>query len=189
MEDGNRSGRSKMRLFIGIFLPEEIKKEVEKIQKILQNLELFNGKFAEPENLHLTLKFLGEIKEEKLERIKKSLSEVGRESFSAKISKAGIFTPNRPRIVWLHLEKSERLQKQIDEAMEKEGLKKEERFMSHLTIARIKHITPISTKRLVEELKKISLKTKFEVKKFSLVKSVLTEKGPKYEIIKEFELL
>ena len=177
-----------MRLFIGVFLPEEIKKEIEALQKNLQKLELFSGKFAEQENLHLTLKFLGEVEEEKLGKIKESLEKIKVNGFKAKIDKAGMFTPSRPRIIWLHMGGAEELQKQIDIAMEEEGFQKEERFMSHLTIARIKHITPIATKRLVEELKKISMGKDFEVKKFGLVKSELTEKGPKYEVIGDFKL-
>ncbi|MBS3074555.1 RNA 2',3'-cyclic phosphodiesterase [Candidatus Pacearchaeota archaeon] len=177
-----------MRLFIGIFLPEEIRKQVEEIQRKLEKSGLFNGKYAELENLHLTLKFLGEVDEGKLEEIKEALKQIKSKSFNSSLEGAGLFTPSRPRIVWLHLAGAEELQKQIDAVMEKEGFKKEERFMSHITIARVKHITPIASKKLMEELKKIKLGKEFKVNKFSLIKSVLTEKGPEYEVIEEFEL-
>ncbi len=177
-----------MRLFIGIFLPEEIRKKVEEIQAKLEKSGLFNGKYAELENLHLTLKFLGEVDKEKLEKIQKSLSEVREESFNAKIDQAGLFTPSRPRIVWLHLGGPEELQKQIDEAMAKEGFVKEERFMSHITIARVKHITPIASKKLMEELKRINLQASFKIEKFALIESELTPRGAKYDIVGEFRL-
>jgi len=60
-----------MRAFISLELPEEIKKEIVKIQNKLPE---FIGKKTEKQNLHLTLKFLGEVGEEELEKIKKKLN-------------------------------------------------------------------------------------------------------------------
>ena len=59
-----------MRVFISINLPESVKKEIKKIQDSLPN---FTGKKTEYENLHLTLKFLGEIDEENLPKKRKKL--------------------------------------------------------------------------------------------------------------------
>ena len=61
-----------MRTFIAIDIPDSIKNEIIKIQNSLPE---FIGKKTEKENLHLTLKFLGEIDEEKIELIKKELRE------------------------------------------------------------------------------------------------------------------
>ncbi len=62
-----------MSCFISINIPEEISKEISKIQNELPN---FMGKKTELENLHLTLKFLGEIDEKKVEEVRKKLNEV-----------------------------------------------------------------------------------------------------------------
>ena len=56
-----------MRCFIALDLPVEIIKEIKKIQKELPE---FIGKKTESENLHLTLKFLGEVSEEKIKEIR-----------------------------------------------------------------------------------------------------------------------
>jgi RNA 2',3'-cyclic 3'-phosphodiesterase len=177
-----------MRLFIGAFLPEETKKEVTELQQRIAKLSLFNGKSAEEENLHLTLKFLGEVKEEKLPGIKEALGRIKQKTVGTKIEGAGIFTPSRPRIVWLQIRGFEELQKKIDEEMEGVGFKKEERFMSHITISRIKHITPINARKLLEELQKIAPGKEAKVKKFALIESELTPKGPKYKIVEEYKL-
>ena len=61
---------NKIRTFISVNIPEEIK---EKIKEIQEKLPEFIGKKTESKNLHLTLKFLGEIDEEVLEKVKKRL--------------------------------------------------------------------------------------------------------------------
>lgn len=171
-----------MRCFISIDLPKEIQKEVEKIQKVLPG---FKGKLTEPENLHLTLKFLGEIDEEHLVEIKRRLNEIRFKKFEIEISQIGVFSPNHIRIVWLHLSNCEKLQKLVDEKLE--GLfKKEHRFMSHLTIARVKGIK--NKRYFLGELKKIKIPKglKFTIKEFVLKKSTLTPEGPLYEDLETF---
>jgi len=177
-----------MRIFIGVFLPEKVRKEVSEIQNKLKKLELFNGKFAELDNLHLTLKFIGEVDEKKVDEVKKVLKKIKSKSFESSINEAGLFTPSRPRILWLHMSAAEELQKSIDSEMTKMGFVEEERFMSHITIARIKHITPISARKLMDDLKGVISDSKFKVDKFALIESVLTPSGPKYKIIEEFKL-
>ena len=62
-----------MRVFISLNIPKEIKKEIKKIQNKLPE---FNGKITEENNLHLTLKFLGEISEQRVEEIRKKLRKI-----------------------------------------------------------------------------------------------------------------
>ena len=70
----NQYQKEKVRVFIGFFLPDEIKKEVLEIQRKIPS---FKGKLVEENNLHLTLKFLGEISEEELNEIKNILKTCG----------------------------------------------------------------------------------------------------------------
>ena len=58
-----------MRCFIGINLPSTAIKEIERLQNIIE--PYFNGKITESKNLHLTLKFLGEINNDTLKKVKK----------------------------------------------------------------------------------------------------------------------
>jgi len=171
----------KVRCFISINLPGNIKNEIVKVQNLLPE---FTGKKTETENLHLTLKFLGHIEEEKLEELKKRLRKIRSEKFQIVANKIGFFNP---RIVWFHLANCEALQKEIDDALD--GLfEKEKRFMSHLTIARVKGIK--DKKRFLDGLSKIKIKNIwFDVDNFCLMKSQLRRNGPLYSVIEEFPLL
>lgn len=172
-----------MRTFISINISEEIRKEIKKIQDFLPE---FSGKKTELENLHLTLKFLGEINIEKLEEVKERLREIKIEKFKTEIDEIGIFSPNFIRIVWLHMKDCNNLQKQIDNALIN-LFEPEKRFMGHLTIARIKKLK--DKKEFLQELKKIKFgKIKFKVDKFYLMKSELTAEGPRYSVLEEYNL-
>ncbi len=171
------------RCFIAIDLPEEIKKEILKIQKQIPE---FKGKLIEEENLHLTLKFLSEITNEKADLAKEKLKKIKFNKFNAKLGEIGVFSESFIRIVWVKLENCDELQKEIDSSLN--GLfKKEERFMSHLTIARVKSIK--DKKEFINKLNEIKARhTEFEVNSFALKKSTLTEKGPIYEDLLEIKL-
>jgi RNA 2',3'-cyclic 3'-phosphodiesterase len=167
------------RVFISIDIPEEIRKEIIKIQN---NFPEFIGKKTESENLHLTLKFLGEISEDKLKEIKKRLEKINFNEFEAEIKELGVFSEKYIRIIWLSINNCEKLQIKIDEILS-DIFPKEKRFMSHLTIARIKKIP--NRKKFLNEIKKIKIHNlKFIVNNFKLKKSILTEKKPIYEDIK-----
>ena len=190
-----------MRAFIALDLPAEIIKEVKKIQEVLPE---FVGKKIESENLHLTLKFLGEVSEDKIKQIKSVLKKIKFQKFEAEINSIGVFSEKVIRIVWLHLTNCDALQKEIDNSL-KSLFKPEERFMSHLTIARVKNVensprddsskddTAVPSgepkKEFLEKLKKINMsKIKFIVKNFKLKSSILNAKGPVYKNIKVYDL-
>ena len=179
---------SKTRTFICISFPDGIIKETARLQSLVKK-QKFVGKLTELENLHLTLKFLGEISQEKLEKVKFTLSKISLKQFEVHLEKTGTFSyKKQPRIVWLKIAGRQiyELQKQIDEALSKE-FPKEERFMSHLTIARIKYVkTPDEFKNYVEKLsvKKLS----FQVKEFKLKSSELTRQGPVYTTLETYKL-
>lgn len=173
-----------MRCFVSINIPREVAQDIRKIQDALPD---FLGKKTELQNFHLTLKFLGEIDEGKVEEIGKKLREIKFEKFESEVDKVGVFSEKFIRIIWLHLTNCDNLQKIVDEKL-KNLFEPEKRFMSHLTIARVKNIK--DKKRFLEELNKIEVpKIKFNVDKFYLMKSELTSNGPKYEIIKEYRLV
>lgn len=172
-----------MRVFIAIDLPEEVKK---KIQDIQEKLPEFSGKLTELENLHLTLKFLGEVDEGVVEQVKKELSEIKFKKFEAEIDLLGFFTPAFVKIIWLHVSNCEEIQHEIEEKIKK-MFKPEARFMSHLTIARVKNV---KDKRIfASELKSVDFeKIKFKVSDFKLKSSELTPEGPVYSNLLEVKL-
>lgn len=174
----------KMRAFIAVDLPKEAREEIVRIQ---EKMPEFLGKKTEEENLHLTLKFLGEIDEEQVEKIKRELEKIKFNKFESEIDSIGIFNPNFIKIIWLHLTNCDKLQEEIDNKLK--GLfPEEERFMSHLTIARVKNIK--DKKEFMEKLREIKIPgVRFMVESFKLKKSVLTSEKPVYEDILEIKLI
>ena len=173
-----------MRCFVAIELPEKTREEIYKKSSELEKKNLFKGKITEKENLHLTLKFLGEISEEKAEEVKKKLKEIKIKKFKVSFAEFGVFNENFVRIIWMHLTGAEELQKEIDEKL-KEIFEKERRFMGHITIARVKSC---DRKKLIKEVEKMSSERGFYVESFELISSELTESGPIYTILEKFKL-
>ena len=134
-----------MRTFIAIEISAEIRAALTRIESHLK----YSGadvKWVSPENIHLTLKFLGEITEEKYEEVKVSLDEVAKTvaPFEISLKNIGAF-PNIdfPRVLWVGLDKgakeSTELAKRVDNALSKIGFEKEARaFAAHLTIGRVR---------------------------------------------------
>ena len=178
-----------MRTFLSLDLPENVKDEIVKIQDIIKKEDLFHGKYTEKENLHLTLKFLGEIDEETVVKVKETLEKVKVNSFEASITQVGVFSPEQVRIVWLKLDDADALQKEIDNTL-RDLFPPEQRFMGHITIARVKKV--FDKEKLIETLKKINLekiqKQKIKFDEFFLKKSILTTQGSLYSVIKKYNL-
>jgi RNA 2',3'-cyclic 3'-phosphodiesterase len=174
----------KIRAFICIDFPSEVIKEVARIQEIISK-KPFVGKLTELENLHLTLKFLGEISLQKVDEARQALSKVKFPKLDLKLAYTGTFSHRKnPKIVWIKVVGNiAELQRQVDESLS--GLfPKEERFMSHLTIARIKHVK--SPEIFKDYVKKIKVKNlKFSVDGFKLKSSELRPDGPVYTTINE----
>lgn len=186
-----------MRAFIAIELPEETR---DKLSALQQELKASGAdvKWVRPENIHLTLKFLGEINEKQVELIKGIIDTAAgkRRAFRVRVSSLGAFPRiESPRVVWIDIEEGDEEVKgiaaELQENISWAGIPKEERpFSSHITIGRIR--SPINRDKLVRCLKdKTDLGGKnmeFYAGKITLFKSTLTPKGPLYETLKEANL-
>jgi len=175
-----------MRLFIAIDIPKSLKAEILRIQEEIKNLGRIN--IVPKENLHITLKFLGEVDDSKV--IIKALEEIEFEKFSIISGNAGFFpTDNFINVIWIGFNDDEKLlelQQQIDNILSKK-FKKEKNFISHATIARVKYL-PVENKEEFKKLKNRKITPmKFKVESFKLMKSILTQQGAIYETIKEFK--
>jgi len=178
-----------VRCFIALELSREAIDYVEEIQRMIKKKNLFNGKFTEPENLHLTLKFLSEITPEKVEETRKLLSQIKFKTFEAHLDQLGFFTEDNFRIVWMKLAGKGvwDLQKEIDNKLGGH-FKKEERFMGHITIARIKKVH--DKKLFLDYIKNMKIKKiSFQIKDFVFKKSELKREGPVYADIEKFNLI
>ncbi|MEK6903507.1 MAG: RNA 2',3'-cyclic phosphodiesterase [Nanoarchaeota archaeon] len=175
------------RCFVALDISEKCKKELKAVQEELKKQDLFIGKCTEPENIHLTLKFLGEIEKEKVQNIAEKLREVKCEPFQGSLTKLGVFSEQFIRIIWTKIEGKEvyELQKQIDRVL-RESFPKEQRFMGHITIARVKQVK--NKEKLLKVLKDININQQWNVDRFILKKSVLSAAGPTYQDLETYRL-
>ena len=183
-----------MRVFVAIDLPGEVKADIFHHGESLQKLGIVRGNFVEKENLHLTLKFLGELSEDQIDGVKKKLSEINFKKFDVKVGKVGVFpSPDYVRVVWVDLvsDKVKELADQVHEKLSGFETDKEKReFTNHVTIARINSISKSERNKemFLDKLKNMNFKKlKFDVDKFLLIKSELTPKGPMYKTLAEFK--
>ena len=180
-----------MRSFISIEFPENIKKEIFKTFESLKNSGTAFGNFVKKENMHLTLKFLGNLSEEKIKEIKKKLCEVNFKTFNTDVGNIGFFPSEKyVRVIWVDLisEKIKGLKKTIDDKLHEIGINHDGReFSSHITVARIKKMK--NKEDFFKKIKELKIKKmNFEINDFFLIKSELRKDGPVYKIIKKFEL-
>ena len=168
-----------MRLFIAIDC-----KELEDYFKELQaQIPTDIAKIKTVNTFHLTLKFLGDVFEEKVEDVKAALSSIKFKPFKLKLDKIGVFpSEGYIRVVWIGLKDDDhlsKLQKDVELVLDKFHFRRDFEFMPHLTLARVKFIN--EKEKFVESLKKIEVEEKeVEVKEFKLIKSELTKQGPIY---------
>ncbi len=186
-----------MRTFIAIELPQEIKDFLSHLQQELKSCGA-DVKWVQPENIHLTLKFLGDVGDEELNKIIEIIEEVAKEKskFQIRVSSLGAFPKiDSPRVIWIGVDEGDKETKEIAELLEEKiaklGIPKEDRpFSSHITIGRTK--SNLNLHKLAQELKNKSElgggKIGFEAVKITLFKSTLTPKGPVYEALKETTL-
>lgn len=181
-----------MRCFIAIDLPKDIKEEINSVEKMFGSFSSL--KIVKPDNLHLTLKFLGDVEEEKIENIKRILKEIAQnhKQISVFLNKVGLF-PNEKyiRVVWIGISNDNDLiniQKEIDNKLETLNFKKEKTFTTHITIARVKGKQEKESLLKVVEQLKAYVGPKFKVDSIHLMKSTLTPEGPIYEELARFEL-
>lgn len=178
-----------MRLFIAIPLTPEIQKALARKQERLEPL-ILGAKWVEPCGIHLTLKFLGETDERRVEDITECCRKAveGKPSFLISLGGVGGF-PNfiMPRVIWVGIEegkeKVSEIARKLEDELHKIGFPKETRpFHPHLTLARIK--MPKRVK--FTDIEPCS--ERMRVSSIQLIQSTLTPKGAMYRILKEIML-
>ncbi|MGE4546225.1 MAG: RNA 2',3'-cyclic phosphodiesterase [Desulfurella sp.] len=179
-----------MRVFVAIDLPHNIKNAISSLIGQLQ-LKNNNIKFTKIENLHITLKFLGELKSDNIMHIENFLNEIALKNkpFEIDLKDSGVFKNLKdPRILWLgqNINKEfENIASNIDELFAKEH------HICHITLARLKNnITPQKVRELLE-LTNFFIQNNllnFRVEEFYLYETILTPNAPIYKQIKKFKL-
>jgi 2'-5' RNA ligase len=176
-----------MRTFIAIEVPEKIRKQIDDVitDEKKRGLPI---KWVQYENLHITLKFLGEIDENKKREITPVLQEIANKVTPFHISLEGIGcfpTPKNPRVVWVGVIQGKdplcAIVQNVETALSCYGFKQEKRFHPHLTIGRIKKVCNI-----VEILERQVASEPFLIDSIVLFKSTLKPEGPTYEVLQKF---
>jgi 2'-5' RNA ligase len=183
-----------MRLFVALELGDAVRAAVRELADRLQRTRA-DARWVRPEGMHLTLKFIGEVPEEKLAPIRQALSTVrSAKPVVMEFRRLGYF-PNerRPRVLWVGIEASENLPElaaQMEAALEPLGVARENRpFAPHLTLGRFK-----SSQRLEQLQKEIAAlpSTEFgrvESSEFFLFQSKLSPKGAEYTKLERFDFV
>ncbi len=177
-----------MRLFIGVRIPDEIK---ERISEVIRRLELKvrEARIVAPANLHITLKFLGEVPEDRIAGISDILADIAKDyaPFRAEVKDAGVFPDLKsPRVFWIGCDSGGKLKKLsalIENRIEAEGFEKESRFKEHITVARFKS-TPkaVFLKEIIAKYEEETFGY-MEVKAIELIKSDLKPSGSVYTVL------
>jgi 2'-5' RNA ligase len=164
------------RLFIAIDLPEQVREAVAGIAR-----DLPGARRVPREQIHLTLRFIGEVDEGMFLAIKSVLGTVRGSPFSLTLKGVGHFPKGKyPRVLWVGMEESvllRELQKKVELALIDAGVAADERgFSPHITIARLKE-TPPARVALLEEKHQPFVAGPFQVGEFYLYSSTLTREG------------
>jgi 2'-5' RNA ligase len=184
-----------MRLFISIDLPEEFAAEVEAVQDEFADASGLS--FTDPEQAHVTLKFLGEVNRGELPRVKNALrravEESGVEPFETTYEGLGVFPDlGYIQVLWLGVGAGGDEMTGLHEAIEREVTRlgfdpEDHEFTPHVTLARMEHA---GGKELVQENVENRSPTvgTTDVTEIRLTESVLTDEGPEYSTVESFAL-
>lgn len=166
-----------MRCFIAAHISDKVKREIAEFSKRLDK-EKF--KVVDEKNLHITIKFLGDVDKDEIELCRCALDDCVRLPVNVRFDGGGAF-PNheRARVIFVNVISGEldRIANCIHNKTK--GIGDEKPYIGHLTIARLRDGRYINAQKIIEEMKRINISG--EIQTISLMKSTLTPSGPVYE--------
>ncbi|MFP7754973.1 RNA 2',3'-cyclic phosphodiesterase [Thermodesulfobacteriota bacterium B35] len=176
-----------MRLFVAIDLPATVRDRL-----VSMSCGLPGARWVRREQLHLTLRFIGEVDGLLFQAVRDALARVEVHSFTMELNGVGFFPPRKkPRVVWVGIRDNEdllRLRNRIESGLVRVGLAPEKRkFSPHITLARLNRTPP---SRVGHYLQEHSLFTSpaFRVDRFRLYSSVLGRNGATHCVEQEYFL-
>lgn len=184
------------RTFCAIELPDSVRTQLqEHARRVREAVPEANASWSKPENVHLTLKFLGNVSTNKLTNVSATASRIASEfsPFQIRVGGTGVFPkPSRAQVFWIRVYdlsgRLSELQGRLEDECAREGFAKEKRaYQPHLTIARIRN--PEGARRLAETHLQTNFSfIDFTVTEFVLFRSQLSPKGSIYTAISKHEL-
>lgn len=183
-----------MRCFLGSKLDESLVDDVKEVKDAFRETNA-DIKFVKDENLHFTVKFLGEMEKDRIEKIDR-IEEVLRNynPFRIELRGVGVF-PSKGyiKVIWIGVgegeEKFKGMLEGIDKVLSRQGFEEEKNeIVPHLTIGRVK--SGKNKDRIISKVKELKERVigKMNLKKITLFKSDLTPEGPIYKKLKDYEL-
>jgi len=170
-----------LRLFFAVEVPSEIRTELEAFS---QNIDRKNWRLVKPDQMHITLAFMGEVPPEKLEEIVNSAEETAASfpSFALQLADTGVFPETgEPRVLFVRVVSDELVRLALSLREKLGSLADQKKVKPHLTLARRKG------ERARKDLRKI--RGNWQVDSFVLFKSTLGDNGATHEMVKKFSLL
>lgn len=176
-----------MRLFVAIPLPEEVKSQLLQLQEPIEGLR-WSGK----DQLHLTLRFIGETNKRTAKKIAANLRELKAAPFRMQITGLGSFPEgSTPRVIWAGIKQNEylkKLQADIEGVCREAGLEPDNRsFKPHITLGRNKDADPDELLAFIDQYPTLVIDG-ISVDSFNLYRSELTAEGAVYHIEESFLL-
>jgi 2'-5' RNA ligase len=182
-----------MRLFVAVEINDEIRNEAVKLMGSLRDSGA-DLKTVSPENLHITLKFLGDVREDYVKRISDTLEEFssGFQPFRMGFSVMGYFGGARfPRVIWVGISEGRDTISSMAKGLNNKlswVREEDKKPRPHLTLARVR--TPMNSEKLVETIQSLrDVKLgELDVKEIRLKSSLLKPGGPVYSDLGTFQL-
>lgn len=176
-----------IRLFVGIGLPQDIRERLAALRSGVPQ-----ARWVEPENLHVTLRFIGEVDEGVADDIHDRLAEMRGSAFDLDLAGVGVFGPDRqPSTLWVGVAKTPELQHlrdKVESAVVRAGQPPETRkFSPHLTLARFKGAPGPRLGDFLAGHAMLRLPT-VRVDRFVLFSSHLGRNGASYAVEAEYPL-
>lgn len=185
-----------IRTFLAVLIDEDLRQKIFDAQNCVRKCAS-NVKWVEPDNFHITLKFLGDVAEEQIPEISAVITETVKSvpAFDLSFKGLGAFPrPERARVVWVGIEQGREQLIDMAKALEKSlaalGFDKEDKpFKAHVTIGRVRDNKPTAgLARGLAEIETPDLGTQ-RVECVSVMQSELLREGPVYSVISESKLL
>lgn len=174
------------RLFTGIELPDHIRDRLAEVR-----VPLPGARWLEPDDLHITLRFAGDIDNRQADEFRTALAAIEEPAFSLRISGLGAFGGNQPKTLWAGLATSpelEALARANERAARNAGLPPEKHsFKAHVTLARLKGTRADELARMLEGSSAL-VSEPFAVDRFALFSSRPGVGGGPYVVEDEFPL-
>jgi len=181
----------KIRTFIAHPVPETWKQILTETSTELRKGLDSRIAWVKPENMHFTLKFLGEMPEEQIPELHTALQKIPFAPFSISTGQTGFFPDqSKPRIIWIGLnqgaDKFCTNAAAVDMALAELGFEKNQKpCHAHLTLGRVKKQAKDDWAALAEKINLIELPAA-PIKSFTLYRSTLTPEGPIYSAIHKY---